>query len=90
MTLPFNVKDFHPGYVSMTVLGEMFGVSSHRIGGWLREIDWRTPENSPSSMAFDRDLARATSSGRNGGYFYVWHATKAIEALKKAGHTPVA
>ncbi len=81
-----NFKDHEPGYVSQTELGNLFGVTSHRIGQWLREIGWRTSKNKPSQEAFDRDLARPISSGRNNGYFYVWHATKTIEALEKAGH----
>ena len=85
----FKVNDHEPGYVKMTTFGDLFGVSSHVIGRWLREIGWRTSKNKPSQEAFDQDLARPVSSGRNNGYFFVWHEAKTIEALEKAGHRRV-
>ena len=89
MKLPFKVNDFHPGFMSMTEIGIMFGVSSHVIGRWLYEIGWRTVEGRPCPEAFNRDLIKPTHNGRNGGYYYIWHVTKTIEALKEAGHERV-
>ena len=83
----FNFKRSEPGYVSMTELGNMFGVTSHVIGRWLRGIGLRTKNNRPSQRAFDQDLTKPIRNGQ--GYYYVWHATKAIEALKEADHEPI-
>jgi hypothetical protein len=75
-------------FVSLTELGTLFGVSSHAVGKWLIECGLRTDEMKPSSKAFDGGYVKQAPTGRNDGYFYVWHQRKTLEALKAAGHRP--
>ena len=75
-------------FATLTELGELFDVSSHKIGRWLTEIGLRTGEKRPSRAAFDGGFVEKADNGRNGGYFYVWHREKTITALGLAGHFP--
>jgi hypothetical protein len=75
-------------YMTLTQLGEIFGVSSHKVGDWLVEIDFRTENKRPSKMAFEKDVVKEGPS-RGQGYNWVWHAEKTITALEVAGHKRV-
>jgi hypothetical protein len=61
-------------YLSQTELGKHFGVSSHVVGRWLREIGLRTPTGKPTSRAFDEGLVAQRPSRGIGTYFYVWQS----------------
>ena len=76
-------------FATQTELGELFDVSSHKIGHWLTEIGLRTREKRPSRAAFDGGYVEKADTGRNGGYFYVWHREKTVTALGLAGYFPV-
>ena len=73
-------------FVTQTELGRLFGATSHVIGKWLVECGLRTETRKPSRTAFKGGFVEQAPSGRNGGYFYVWHQEKAIAALRSAGH----
>jgi len=75
---------------SMTDLGTIFGVTSHKLGKWLVAIGLRTPEMKPSKKAFDGGYVKQAPSPTNGGYFWVWHRLKTIVALEAAGHVQIA
>lgn len=60
-------------YVTMTDLGNIYGVSSHKVGKWLRELGLRNADGSPSAEAFSEKLVVQRPSTQPGTYFYVWN-----------------
>lgn len=72
-------------FMTLTQLGEIFGVSSHKVGDWLVELGFRTENKRPSKLAFEADVVKEGPS-RGQGYNWIWHAEKTIEAIEAAGH----
>ena len=72
-------------YMTLTQIGEIFGVSSHQVGKWLVEIGLRGPEKRPSREAFASGYVEQRPS-RNQGYNWCWHSEKTIKALEMAKH----
>lgn len=75
-------------YVSITQLGEMFGVTRNEMGQYLADIGWRVREGgtlSPSNQAIERGYCQATENER-GIRYYIWHRVKTIKALETAGY----
>ena len=72
-------------FMTMTQIGQLFGVSSHQIGKWLVEIGLRTGGKSPSRAAFEYDFVTQAPS-RNDCYNWVWNSARTVAALEKAGH----
>lgn len=73
-------------FISLTKLGVLFGVSSHKVGQWLIDIGLRTEEMTPSRTAFDGEYVQQAPTGRGTGYYYVWNSENTIAALEKSGH----
>ena len=71
---------------SMTDLGTIFGVTSHKLGKWLVAIGLRTSDKKPSQKAFDEGFVTSAPTGRGAGYFYLWHRERTIQAVEAAGH----
>lgn len=72
-------------YLSMTDLGRLYGVSSHKIGRWLVELGLRNAQKKPSIKAFDGGFVTQRDSTQLGTYFWVWHGEKTLRALDEAG-----
>lgn len=77
-------------FMSMTELGKLFAVSSHKMGKWLVDLGLRDGNKKPSRAAFEYGFVEQRLSTQPGTYFYVWHAEKTIAALEKAGYTKAA
>ncbi|OYW20583.1 MAG: hypothetical protein B7Z55_07080 [Planctomycetales bacterium 12-60-4] len=75
-------------YMNMVDLGRLFGVSSHQIGKWLKELGLRRDNGTPSTAAYDQKLV-SFSYERWGTYNAVWNAEKVVRILEDAGHQPV-
>lgn len=75
-------------FMSLTQLGEIFGVSSHQVGNWLVEIGFRTESKRPCKLAFENDVVKEGPS-RGQGYNWVWHAEGTVKSLEAAGHKRV-
>jgi hypothetical protein len=73
-------------HLSLTELGHLYGVSSHIMGRWLKDMGLRTADNQPSDRAIRDGYVSKRPSTQPGSYFWVWHSKKTIEALTKAGH----
>jgi len=71
--------------MTLTQIGEIFGVSSHQVGKWLVEAGLRTPEKRPSREAFAGGYVEQGPS-RNQGYNWCWHSDKTVIVLEMAGH----
>lgn len=74
------------GFLSMTELGKLYGVSSHKMGKWLMELGLRDRNKKPSRMAHEKGFVEQRDSTQPGTYFWVWNAGKTTWALEKAGH----
>lgn len=72
-------------WVKMTDLGIRFGVTSHQIGKWLKELGLRTNDGQPTNDSLQSRLAKYSTS--SDGYPQpLWNRDRTIELLKKAGH----
>jgi hypothetical protein len=68
-------------YLSLTEIGRLYGVSSHRVGKWLKDLCLRTEDGRPSGDAFRQGYVSQAPSRGPGTYFYVWHVGKTTEIL---------
>lgn len=74
--------------MTQTQLGQLFGVSSHKIGRWLVAIGLRTEDKRPSDEAHHGSFCTTAPSGTS-GYHWVWNSQKTVRALRDAGHALV-
>lgn len=72
-------------YMTLTQIGEVFGVSNQQVGKWLAKLGLRTDANRPSREAFDGGYVKEGPS-RGQGYNWVWHSEKTVRVLSEAGH----
>jgi hypothetical protein len=77
-------------FMSLTELGKLYGVSSHKMGQWLVDIGLRDKNKKPSQSAFEGGYVQRRASTQPGTYFWVWHAAKTTQTLEKAGHQQAA
>lgn len=75
-------------FMSLSQLGEVFGVSNQQVGKWLVQLGLRTSDNKPSAEAFQGGYVEQMPS-RNQGYTWSWHSEKTVAALEAAGHLRV-
>jgi hypothetical protein len=68
-------------FLSQTELGEIYGVTSHKIGKWLRGLGLRDENGKPTARAFQEGFVKQRPSTQPGTYFYVWHKAKTTEQL---------
>ena len=73
-------------FLSLTELGQLYGVSSHKVGRWLKNLGWRTEDGRPSSEAFQQNLVGQRESRQPGTFFYVWSAQETISMLDDMGY----
>lgn len=66
-------------------LGELFGVTSHKIGQWLKDIGLRDEDGKPTEEAHDGLYCKQAPSGPT-GYHWVWSSKKTVAALLEAEH----
>lgn len=71
-------------HLTLTQLGVVFGVTSHKVGNWLVKVGLRTDDKHPSPKAFTEGFVSRCQSGA--GYFYIWHKAKTIALLESEGH----
>jgi hypothetical protein len=75
-----------PEFLSLTELGELYGVSRNKVGQWLVGLGLRTQEKKPSTKAFNEGYVEQRDSTQPGTYFWVWHEEKTCRLLDQAGH----
>jgi hypothetical protein len=68
-------------FVTLTYLGRLYGVSSHKVGKWLKGLGLRTDAGQPSERAFQQGLVERWESTQPGTYFYAWHQSKVTKLL---------
>lgn len=79
---------FKHEFMNMVDLGRLFGVSSHQIGKWLKQLGLRRDDGSPSTAAYNQKLV-SFNYERWGTYNAVWHVEKVTNILEEAGHQPI-
>jgi hypothetical protein len=67
-------------FITLTELGKIYGVSSHVVGKWLKDLSLRTDDGRPSREAIKDGFVRECPL-EFGGYFWVWHREKTCEIL---------
>lgn len=79
------MKDLFPYFdnLSQKQLGKVFGVSSHSIGLYLKQIGLRNSKGEPTPQAIAEKLAVKVDSSE--ADFFAWDKTRTIELLHKAG-----
>ena len=76
-------------YMNMVDLGRLFGVSSHQIGKWLKDLGLRRANGTPSTTAYQQKLV-SFSYEQWGTYNAVWHVDRVVRILEHADHQQVA
>ena len=71
-------------HMTLTQLGQLFGVSSHNVGKWLKSLGLRDEEGLPTKKAHDGRYCKQTLAGDK-GTLWVWESEKTVAALKEAG-----
>ena len=74
-------------FVTITQLGDMFGVSRVVMGRWLARIGLRNRTLDPTQDARNNGFCKLYRNDRE-IVFWVWHRNKTIKALKAAGYAP--
>ena len=67
-------------FITLTELGEIYGVSAREVGRWLKGLRLREEDGQPSRAAHDQRLVLEREL-RHGGYFYLWHKDKTCALL---------
>lgn len=76
---------FRFAYMSLRQLGELYGVTSHKVGKWLKDLELRDEEGLPTKKAHDGRYCKQTSAGEK-CTLWVWEAEKTVAVLKNDGH----
>ena len=63
-------------FLTQTQLGKLYGVSSHQIGKWLKNLGLRTEDGKPSKKAIRDGMVKQAPSTQPGTYFWNWHKAK--------------
>lgn len=83
---------FRYEFMSLTQIGELFGVSNQQVGKWLAEIGLREKGKNglkPTREAYAGGYVKDVPS-RGQGYIWAWNAEKTAKALEEADHKIVA
>lgn len=72
-------------YVTLTVLGEIYGVSASEVGRWLKGMGYRLEDGRPSREAIQGGFVRERGLD-HGGYFWTWHREKTTHELDMMGY----
>lgn len=76
-------------FLSLTELGRLCGVSSHKIGKWLVAVGLRTQDKKPSPRAFREGFVEQRGSTQPGTYYWIWNVEKTMAVLTEAGYKQV-
>jgi len=71
--------------MTQTQLGELYGVSSHVIGRWLKEAGLRQG-NKLTAEAFQGGYCCRADNPGGDTYFWVWRPAKLVPLLERHGH----
>ena len=80
--------DPYPVFPTLTLgqLAEYFGVTSHVIGRWLKDIDFRSTNGRPSQQAIEAGVAQPVRPSNGGKPFWAWTKEKSLQLLEASGY----
>ena len=73
-------------FSSQRELGELYGVSSHVVGKWLKDLGLRTGDGRPSTEAFSGNYVLQRLSTNPGTYYYIWNTEKTTNLFDSMGY----
>jgi hypothetical protein len=59
-------------YISLTALGEIYGVNARDVGAWLKGLGLRQEDGRPTREAVEQGLVQERSLEYGGGFWH-WH-----------------
>ena len=71
--------------MTLTQLGELFGVTNQQVGKWLASAGLRDDRGKPTRTAHDGGYCEQAPS-RNDMYVWAWRPEKVVPVLEKLGH----
>lgn len=71
-------------YLSQTEIGRVYGVSSHVVGKWLKDLGLRNSEGFPTDDA--KAMVSKRQSTNLGTWISVWDREQVLEVLDKMGY----
>lgn len=74
-------------FMTQTQLGQIFGVSSHKIGGWLKKMGLRNEHGHPTVRAHKEGFCKQAPS--SAGFHWVWNSGRTVQSIIGAGYSPV-
>jgi hypothetical protein len=77
--------NFTHTHMTQTDLGKLFGVTSHKIGQWLKHLGLRYEDGKPTEEAHDGHFCKQAPSGPT-GYHWVWDSKRTVAALREADY----
>jgi hypothetical protein len=72
-------------YITLTKLGQMYGVNARDVGGWLKSLSLRHDDGRPTRDAMQQGLVQERSL-EYGGCFWHWHKEMICEILDGMGY----
>ncbi len=72
-------------YITLTTLGEIYGVAAREVGRWLKNMGLRHEDGRPSREAIKQGFVQERTLD-HGGYFYLWHREKTCHELDMMGY----
>jgi hypothetical protein len=67
-------------YISLTLLGQIYGVKARDVGAWLKNLSLRHPDGRPTREAVQQGLVQERSL-EYGGSHWLWHKEKSTAIL---------
>jgi len=74
-------------FLSLRQLGTIYGVSSHKVGRWLKEIGLSTATGEPTQDAIDAKFCELVVLD-DGAVFWAWSREKVAGVLEQHGLRP--
>ena len=71
-------------YISLTALGQIYGVNARDVGAWLKGLGLRQPDGRPSWDAIEQGLVQERAL-EYGGHFWHWHREKSSTVCATSG-----
>lgn len=75
-------------HLTQTQLGQLFGVTAHVVGRWLKELGLRMPDGRPTPQVVASGEAQQCSPAGM-STFWVWEKRRIVDRFETAGHRRV-
>jgi hypothetical protein len=80
------MRKFKYPRMTLTQLGELYGVTNQQVGKWLASAGLRDNRGKPTRLAHDGGYCEQAPS-RNDMYVWAWRPEKVVPVLEQHGHT---